>query len=72
MSGAAIAMMIVAILIIWGGLVFALVNLSRHPEEPEDDAVERQPPNNAVYARGQVCGLCPVRRNIEYSRTRRE
>ena len=41
MSGAAIAMMIVAILIIWGGLVFALVNLSRHPEEPEDDAVEQ-------------------------------
>ena len=39
MSGAAIAMMIVAILIIWGGLVLALVNLSRHPEEPEDDAV---------------------------------
>jgi len=31
MSGAAIAMMIVA----------ALVNLSRHPEEPEDDAVEQ-------------------------------
>ena len=41
MSGAAIAMMIVAILNIWGGLVFALVNLSRHPEEPEDDAVEQ-------------------------------
>ena len=41
MSGAAIAMMIVAILIIWGGLVFAFVNLSRHPEEPEDDAVEQ-------------------------------
>ena len=32
MSGAAIAMMIVAILIIWGGLVFALVNLSRSEE----------------------------------------
>ena len=31
MSGAAIAMMIVAILIIWGGLVFALVNLSTAP-----------------------------------------
>ena len=41
MSGAAIAMMIVAILIIWGGLVFALVNLSGPHEEPEDDAVEQ-------------------------------
>ena len=41
MSGAAIAMMIVAILISWGGLVCALGNLSRHPEEPEDDAVEQ-------------------------------
>ena len=41
MSGAAIAMMIVAILIIWGGLGFALLNLYKHPEEPEDDAVEQ-------------------------------
>jgi len=41
MTGPAITLMLVAIVIIWGGLVFALVNLSRHPEEPEDDAVEQ-------------------------------
>ena len=48
MSGAAIAMMIVAILIIWGGLVFALVNLSRHPKNLRMMLSSRQPPNNTV------------------------
>ena len=41
MTGIAVLIMLAAVVIIWGGLVFALVNLSRHPEEPEDDAVEQ-------------------------------
>lgn len=32
MSFAAIVMMIVAILTVWGGLAAAIVNLARHPE----------------------------------------
>ena len=40
MSGAAIAMMIVAILIIWGGLGFALLNLYKHPETDTGDSDE--------------------------------
>ncbi|HEX7350480.1 methionine/alanine import family NSS transporter small subunit [Brachybacterium sp.] len=32
MSFASIAMMIVAIVTVWGGLVAAIVNLTRHPE----------------------------------------
>ncbi len=36
MSGSAIAMMIVAMLVIWGGLALAIANLVRYPgEEPE-------------------------------------
>lgn len=35
MSTAAIVMMIVAMLVIWGGLVAALVNLGRAPEPDE-------------------------------------
>ena len=40
MSGTAIAMMIVAILIIWGGLGFALLNLYKHPETDTGDSDE--------------------------------
>ena len=40
MSGAAIAMMIVAILIIWGGPGFALLNLYKHPETDTGDSEE--------------------------------
>lgn len=32
MSVSAIIMMIVAIVTVWGGLVAAIVNLTRHPE----------------------------------------
>lgn len=32
MSFSAIVMMIVAITTVWGGLVAAIVNISRHPE----------------------------------------
>jgi hypothetical protein len=33
MSGAAIAMMIIATVIVWGGLVAAVIQLIRHPDE---------------------------------------
>ena len=33
MDPLAIVMMIVAILIVWGGLVTAMIHLQRHPEE---------------------------------------
>jgi hypothetical protein len=36
MTGSAIAMMLVAMLVIWGGLALAILNLLRYPgEEPE-------------------------------------
>ena len=35
MNGEAIVMMVVAMVVIWGGLVLALVNLARSPELPE-------------------------------------
>ncbi len=38
MSTAAIVMMIVALLAVWGGLGLALLNLRRHPEDKGDDA----------------------------------
>ncbi|MBM6620167.1 methionine/alanine import family NSS transporter small subunit [Micrococcaceae bacterium RIT802] len=40
MTPIAITMMIIAILTVWGGLALALINLSRHPEEPEDELPE--------------------------------
>ncbi|GAA0192648.1 methionine/alanine import family NSS transporter small subunit [Glutamicibacter creatinolyticus] len=43
MTGIAIVFMIIAMLTIWGGLVLALINLSRHPDvpdDPEDDLIE--------------------------------
>ncbi len=36
MSGEAVVMMIVAIAVVWGGLVAGAVALHRHPDEPED------------------------------------
>lgn len=33
MSTSAIIMMLVAMVTIWGGLAWAIVNLKRHPEE---------------------------------------
>lgn len=33
MDPLAVVMMIVAILIVWGGLVAAMIHLQRHPEE---------------------------------------
>ena len=44
MTPVAIAMMIIAILTVWGGLVLALLNLKRHPEDegafPDEPARE--------------------------------
>jgi len=37
MSTSAVVMLIVSIVLLWGGLVAALVHLWRHPEEPELD-----------------------------------
>ncbi|TDQ55445.1 methionine/alanine import family NSS transporter small subunit [Actinorugispora endophytica] len=37
MSTSAVVMMIVSIVIVWGGLVAAIVQLRRHPERPEDE-----------------------------------
>ena len=36
MSGTAIVMMIVAIVLVWGGLLLALVNIKRSPEEVDE------------------------------------
>lgn len=35
MSAGAIVMMIIAIAIVWGGLLAAILQLRRHPEQPE-------------------------------------
>ncbi|MEU3945316.1 methionine/alanine import family NSS transporter small subunit [Streptomyces sp. NPDC029526] len=43
MSTSAIIMLIVAIVIVWGGLVGAIVHLRRHPERPEDDGPTAEP-----------------------------
>lgn len=43
MSTAAIVMMIVALLAVWGGLGLALLNLRRHPEDKSDDADDAGP-----------------------------
>ncbi len=36
MSGGAIIMLVLAILIVWGGLAASIIALSRHPEQPEE------------------------------------
>lgn len=41
MNGAAIVMMIVAMLIIWGGLALAVLNLRRSPDLPHTDELKR-------------------------------
>ncbi|WP_079166673.1 methionine/alanine import family NSS transporter small subunit [Streptomyces oceani] len=37
MSTSAVIMMAIAILIVWGGLVAALLKLRGHPDEPDDE-----------------------------------
>ena len=41
MSGDAIAMMVLAMLVIWGGLVLALINLRRSPDLPTQEELHR-------------------------------
>lgn len=38
MSTGAVIMLVLAILIVWGGLVASIVALRRHPDLPEDHA----------------------------------
>lgn len=35
MNVSAIVMLVVALVILWGGLTLAIINLRRHPEEPD-------------------------------------
>ncbi len=35
MSTSAIVMMVVALVLIWGGLILSVINLQRHPEEED-------------------------------------
>jgi cell division protein FtsX len=41
MSTAAIVMMLVAMLVIWGGLAVAILNLNRSADVPSQDEVRR-------------------------------
>ena len=41
MSAEAVVMMVVAIVVLWGGLVLALLNLRRSVEVPDDNEVHR-------------------------------
>jgi len=36
MTTSAIVMMAVAMILLWGGLIGAIVHLRRHPEKPEE------------------------------------
>ncbi|MCK1813113.1 MULTISPECIES: methionine/alanine import family NSS transporter small subunit [Streptomyces] len=36
MTGGAIIMMIIAMVIVWGGMIGAIIKLTRHPDTPED------------------------------------
>ncbi|MGW8060708.1 methionine/alanine import family NSS transporter small subunit [Streptomyces ziwulingensis] len=44
MSTSAIIMMIVAMLIVWGGLITAILRLRKHPEPPEPS--DQMPPGS--------------------------
>jgi len=43
MTPLAITLMIIAMLVIWGGLAVAITFLARHPLPPEDDDVAHRP-----------------------------
>lgn len=43
MSTSAVVMMLVAMVTIWGGLLASVINLMRHPEEPEDNGHGTRP-----------------------------
>lgn len=44
MSAGAITMMIIAITLVWGGLVAAIIQLRRHPERSDDGAGQQEAP----------------------------
>ncbi|WP_306368480.1 methionine/alanine import family NSS transporter small subunit [Nocardiopsis sp. CC223A] len=37
MSASAIVMMIISMVVLWGGLAAAVLHLRRHPEVPDDE-----------------------------------
>jgi hypothetical protein len=37
MSGGAVVMLVVSILVVWGGLAAGIVYLRRHPDEPTEE-----------------------------------
>lgn len=39
MTTTAIIFMVIAMITVWGGLIAAIVNLARHPEEAESEPV---------------------------------
>ncbi|WP_181310063.1 methionine/alanine import family NSS transporter small subunit [Nocardioides campestrisoli] len=41
MNGDAIVMMVVAMLILWGGLLVAIIRLTRSPDVPRTDELHR-------------------------------
>lgn len=43
MTPIAIIFMLISMITIWGGLIIALINLSRHPEKSDDDVIEPAP-----------------------------
>ncbi|WP_156721933.1 methionine/alanine import family NSS transporter small subunit [Streptomyces apocyni] len=45
MSTSAIVMMVVSLVIVWGGLIAAILKLRAHPDEPEEPPVVRDAPN---------------------------
>ncbi|MEG3626325.1 methionine/alanine import family NSS transporter small subunit [Streptomyces poriticola] len=44
MSGGAIVMMLIAILVVWGGLALAILQLRRHPDPGPTPEDEETPP----------------------------
>lgn len=45
METSAVIMMIVAIVLVWGGLGVALIHLRRNPDPPDDDDAEVADPS---------------------------
>lgn len=43
MGASSIMMMIFAMLLLWGGLIAAILKLRSHPDEPEPDPTDRPP-----------------------------
>lgn len=51
MSASAIVMMILSMLLLWGGLIAAILKLRSHPDQPEPDpGAEPDPPQGGQGA----------------------